>query len=71
MDLKKVVEIVDKHVDQEALAKDLVGQLVAPELEKLAAKMESGEIDLVKGTNLDNVEGAKFLRKVAASLKGE
>ena len=46
MDLKKVVEIVDKHVDQEALAKDLVGQLVAPELEKLAAKMESGEIDL-------------------------
>lgn len=34
MDTKKLLEVLDKHIDQEGLAKDLVLELVLPVIEK-------------------------------------
>ena len=37
MDTKKLIEILDKNINQEALAKDLAAELVIPFLEKFVA----------------------------------
>lgn len=41
MELKKLVEVLDKHIDQTALAKDLAIMLVIPFLEKVVADSEN------------------------------
>lgn len=38
MDFKKLLEILDRHVDQNALAKDLLKEAVLPKLDELVAK---------------------------------
>lgn len=48
MDAKKFIEILDKHVDQEGLVKELAVELVLPFLEAQVAK-----IDIIPGTDLD------------------
>ena len=48
-----LVEILDKNVDQVQLGKDLVEKYLAVRLVDLKAKIESGEVDLIKGTDLD------------------
>lgn len=53
MDMKKIAEIVDRHVNQEMLAKDLALEFVKPAILAFKAKVESGEVDPVKGTDLD------------------
>lgn len=40
-----------------------VGGVAIPELEKIEAKIQSGEIDIIKGTDLDK---AAFLTVIAA-----
>lgn len=48
METKKLIEILDKNINQEQLAKDLAMEFLLPFLkEKIAS------IDLVKGTDLD------------------
>lgn len=41
MDLKKIVEILDKHIDQTGLAKDLAVLLILPFLEKVVQDSEN------------------------------
>jgi hypothetical protein len=48
-------------------AKLKVAPILNPELDKLAAKVESGEIDLVPGTDLDKVA----VLQVIAAIKNE
>lgn len=38
---KSIVEILDKHIDQEALVKDLVAHFVLPKLEEIVAQSET------------------------------
>lgn len=49
-----LLEILDKHVDEKALGKDLIAKYVMEKFKELKAKVDSGEIDLIKGTSLDN-----------------
>lgn len=52
-----VVEILDKSIDQEQLGKDLFVKYVGGELKgkiaEIKAKVASGEIDLIKGTDIE------------------
>lgn len=48
MEAKKLVEILDKHVNQEALMKELAVEILLPFLEAEVMK-----IDIIKGTDLD------------------
>lgn len=41
METKKLVQILDKHINQEALLKDLVLEMVIPMIEEAAAKSET------------------------------
>lgn len=62
--MKQLLSLLDKHVDQEALAKDIVKLLVLPWVEE---KLKS--VDIIPGTELDQlaVESfLKFLREKAA-----
>lgn len=67
---KKILEILDKHVNQEAFAKEVVGVYVMPWLDGTKAKLESGEIDLIPGTDLDKhvlLTAIEFLKKQVAA----
>lgn len=66
MDGKKFLEILDKNVNQEQLAKDVLAEYVAPKFAEIEAKVQSGEIDLIPGTDLDKVA----ILAVIAGLKG-
>lgn len=68
---QEILQILDKHVEQEALAKDLALLLLVPKLEELKAKVESKEIDPLKFTDLENIAIAKFLGEEIAKIKGE
>jgi anti-sigma28 factor (negative regulator of flagellin synthesis) len=48
-----LVEILDKNIDQMQLGKDLAVKYLAEKIAELKAKIESGEIDLIKGTDMD------------------
>lgn len=50
-----LLEILDKNVDQVQLGKDLLAKYASEKFAELEAKIASGEIDLIKGTNLDEV----------------
>ena len=68
---QEILQILDKHIDQQALAKDLALLLLVPKLEELKAKVESKEIDPLKFTELENIAIAKFLGEEIAKIKGE
>lgn len=67
----KVVAVLDKNIDQEQLGKDLlalaVSEVLKPKAEALKAKIASGEIDLIKGTQIDN----ELLLKIVDGLVGK
>lgn len=56
MDVKdmSLVEILDKNVDQIQLGKDLLAKYAAEKFAEIKAKVDSGELDLIPGTELDN-----------------
>ncbi len=56
------------YVDGEVVLKAKVKQLVVAELEKVKAKFESGEIDLVKGTDLDKAAALAIISALEAAL---
>lgn len=70
MDTKKLFEIVDKHVDQEGLAKDLFAEYALGFLEQIKQKVLSHEIDLIKGTELDAEAVIKVIDGIIAHAKG-
>jgi hypothetical protein len=58
------MEILDKNINQEQLAKDLAAELVLPFIkEKLA------NVDLIPGTELDQVAIKAFLEFLEAQVK--
>lgn len=61
MDTKKLLEILDKNIDQGQLLKDLGKEFVLPIVER-----ELSGIDLIPGTDIDNkiiMEVVNFLKK--------
>lgn len=48
-----LLEILGKNVDEQQLVKDLTAKYVSGFLGDIEAKIESGEIDPIKGTDLD------------------
>ena len=63
MDAGKLLEIVKKNVDEEALAKDLMLEFGKPLLLKVIAELE--KMDPIPSVSLDN----DALKAVAAFLK--
>ena len=62
MEAKKFIEILDKHVDQAALMKDLGKEIVLPLVkEKLLA------IDVIPGTDIDQ----KVIQKIVEYLEAQ
>lgn len=59
-----LVEILDKNVDQVQLGKDLVEKYLGAKLDDLIAKVESGEVDLIKGTDLDKSVALSLLKSI-------
>jgi hypothetical protein len=55
MDYQKLLAILDKNINQEQLVKDLETAFLLPKLLEFKAKIDSGEIDLIKGTSLDKM----------------
>ena len=53
MDKAKFLAILDKNINQEGLALDLAVEYLKPSLEAIKAKVISGEIDLIPGTDLE------------------
>lgn len=58
MDLKKLIEILDKHVDEKALAKELAIYFVIPFLEKVVLDSEN------KFDDIAFAEVKKFIEKL-------
>ena len=56
METKKLLEILDKHVDEKGLAKDLAVQLLLPFLEKIVADSENKFDDVAFGWVKEYVE---------------
>lgn len=50
-----VVEILDKHIDQKGLIKDLVVKYLADKFAQLEADLDSGSFDPIPGTQIDNM----------------
>lgn len=65
----EILAILDKHIDQQGLAKDMAMLLLLPKLKELKAKVESKEIDPLKFTDLENIAIAKFLGEEIAKLE--
>jgi hypothetical protein len=57
MDMKQLLALLDKHVNQEALAKDIVKMLVLPWIEE---KLKG--VDIIPGTELDQLAVESFLK---------
>lgn len=56
------------YKDGKVVAEIEVKAVLAPELEKMIAKVESGEIDIVKGTDLDKTAALIVLNNLKAHL---
>lgn len=69
MTKQKLLEILDKNIDQQGLSKDLSLELFLPKLKELKAKVESKEIDPLKFTDLENIAIAKFLGDEIAKIE--
>lgn len=57
-----------EYVEGEVVVKAPVKKLVVAELAKVKAKVESGEIDLVKGTDLDKAAALAIISALEAAL---
>jgi hypothetical protein len=55
--MKQLLALLDKHVNQEELAKDVVKMLVLPWIEE---KLKG--VDIIPGTNLDQIAVEAFLK---------
>ena len=64
MELMKNVEL--KYENGKAIVEIEVKTVVIAEIEKIEAKVQSGEIDLLPGTELDKVLVGKILAAVKA-----
>jgi len=71
MEQSKLMQILDKNIDQQGLLKDIAAEFMIPEIEKLKQKVLAKEIDLIKSTDVDNNAIASVLDAVIAKLKGE
>lgn len=56
MEIKQILEVVAKHVDEKALAKDLAIALILPFLEKIVADTENKFDDAAFGYVKEYVE---------------
>ena len=56
------------YVEGEVVLKAKVKQLVVAELQKVKAKFESGEIDLIKGTDLDKSAALVVIAAIETAL---
>lgn len=70
MTKEKLIQILDKNIDQQGIEKDLAIEIVIPELEKLKQKVLSKEIDLIKSTSLENEAIAKVIDGLILKLQG-
>lgn len=70
MTKEKLLQILDKNIDQQGIEKDIAVELVIPELEKLKQKVLSKEIDLIKSTSLENEAIAKVIDGLILKLQG-
>lgn len=70
MTKEKLLQILDKNIDQQGIEKDLAIEIVIPELEKLKQKVLSKEIDLIKSTSLENEAIAKVIDGLILKLQG-
>jgi len=69
MNKEKILAILDKNVNQEGIVKDVVAEFVEPKILEFKAKVISKEIDLIKGTEVDNALIADLADKLLAYLK--
>lgn len=68
MKLSEIMAEIDPYVDQEGIKKHLLLKLVKPEVEKLQAKVLSGELDLIPGTKIDNLIVERLLAALMEKL---
>ena len=68
MDMQKVLEIVKKNVNEEQMLKDLLAEFAKPALLDLKAKVDSGEIDLIHGTDIDKAVLDQVLDLILAKV---
>ncbi len=68
MNKERFLQIVDECVDQQLLAKKIVAEEVTPKVDAVLAKVVSGEIDLIKGTDVDKVVLMTILERFKAEL---
>ena len=66
--MEEFYEIFMKHFDEGAFAKDMAFKYAKPGLLAFKDKVESGEIDLVKGTDLDKVLVMKVIDLVVEKM---
>ncbi len=57
-----------EYTEGAVVLKAEVKQLVVAELAKVKAKFEAGEIDLIKGTDLDKVAALGIISAIEAAL---
>jgi hypothetical protein len=69
MDKQKFIAILDKNINQEGLALDLAVEYIKPSLEAILAKVESGEIDLIPGTDLEKPVVISALTMLLSKIK--
>jgi len=62
--MEALLKILDKHIDQEALAKDLAIVYVLPMIEKAVEG-----IDVIPGTDLDQLAIQKVIEFIKAQVK--
>lgn len=63
-----LIEVLDKNVNQEQLARDLIAKYALGKIDQLSADVQSGKIDLIPGTQIDNILVAKLIEAIKASL---
>lgn len=68
MDLQKLLLIIDKHVNQEALAKELLREFVLPIVEKELSELK---IDIIPGTTLDEALMKSAIDATLAALRAK
>lgn len=66
--MKEIFEIFMKHFDEMAFAKEMALKYAKPGLLAFKAKVDSGEIDIIKGTDIDKAVVDKVLDLIIEKL---
>ena len=66
MELSKGVTV--EYADGAVVLKAEIKSLVAEKLADVKAKLESGEIDLIKGTDLDKISAIKVIEAIEKAI---